>query len=171
MERKPHSGSGGEQVHVRRAGETDAEAACQVIRRSITELCRDDHRDDPSSLSLWLANKTPENLKAWIGDPENYMLVAGADGAVIGVAAMRGPGRVMLNYVSPAARLRGVSKALMAALEAEARARGFEALTLDSTSTARGFYCSIGYDEAGAPRPGFGVTLRFPMVKALQPRT
>ena len=172
MDRGRHGGmGGGEQMHVRVAREQDAEAACQVIRRSITELCRDDHRDDPSSLGLWLANKAPGNLRTWIGDPGNYTLVAEGGRTLMGVAAMRASGAVTLNYVSPDARLRGVSKALMAALEEEAGRRGLQELTLDSTGTARGFYRSIGYDEAGLPEPGFGVSLRFPMVKGLRPRT
>jgi GNAT superfamily N-acetyltransferase len=156
-------------MHIRRAREEDAAEACQVIRRSIAELCRDDHRDDPASLDAWLANKTPENLRKWIKDSGGYILVAEDDGSLLGVAAMRTSGEVTLNYVSPEARLRGVSKALVAGLETEARRRGIRTLTLDSTGTARRFYLAIGYRDAGPTAPGFGVTLRFPMAKDLPP--
>ena len=102
----------------------DAEAACVVLRRSITELCRDDYRGDASTLAAWLANKTPEHVRTWIGNPDNCVLVADDGGAILGVAAMQSTGRISLNYVSPDARFRGVSKALMRALEAKATSAG-----------------------------------------------
>lgn len=141
-----------------------------ILRRSIIELCRDDHQDDAATLAAWLANKTPAHVHAWIGDTDNYLLIAEADGAVLGVAAMRNSGRISLNYVSPAARFRGVSKALLRALEDRARELGLLACSLESTQTARRFYLSIGYSEAGPPTPGFGVSLCHPMVKALVPK-
>jgi GNAT superfamily N-acetyltransferase len=73
--------------------------------------------------------------------------------------------------VSPDARFRGVSKALMRALEDGARELGLPACSLESTETARRFYLSIGYSEAGPPTQGFGVSLCHPMVKTLAPRT
>jgi hypothetical protein len=47
-------------MHIRDAVADDAPAACQVLRRSIVELCAADHGDDPAILAQWLANKTPE---------------------------------------------------------------------------------------------------------------
>lgn len=52
-------------MEIRRATPEDAEAACQVLRRSITELCIADHQGDAQSLAAWLANKTPENVRRW----------------------------------------------------------------------------------------------------------
>jgi hypothetical protein len=49
-------------MEIRDAETEDALAACQVLRRSITELCISDHRNDPTILGRWLANKTPENV-------------------------------------------------------------------------------------------------------------
>jgi GNAT superfamily N-acetyltransferase len=154
---------------VREAREEDAEAACLVLRRSITELCGADHRGDSRTLALWLANKTPEDVRRWIGDPNNRLFVAVDGGAILGVSAIQNSGRVSLNYVSPDARLRGVSKALMARLEARAVELGLAACTLESTATARRFYVSIGYREVEPPRPGFGVSLCYPMQKVLGP--
>jgi hypothetical protein len=37
----------------------DAPAACDVLRRSISELCVADHGNDPTILARWLSNKTP----------------------------------------------------------------------------------------------------------------
>ena len=52
-----------------------------------------------------------------------------------------------LNYVDPAARFRGVSKALLAALESELRAAGVVDAKLTSTTTARVFYQAAGWRE------------------------
>jgi hypothetical protein len=48
------------EMHIRDAVPEDAAAACEVMRRSISELCSADHHDDPVILGRWLANKTPE---------------------------------------------------------------------------------------------------------------
>src|SRR4051812_624052 len=61
---------------IRRADVEDAVAACAAMRRSIAELCKADHHDDPVIVGHWLANKTPENVKAWIEDQGNQVLVA-----------------------------------------------------------------------------------------------
>jgi hypothetical protein len=53
----------------------DASAACDVMRRSIAELCVADHKNDPTILGRWLNNKTPENFRSWIR-PGSSLLVA-----------------------------------------------------------------------------------------------
>jgi GNAT superfamily N-acetyltransferase len=154
-------------MKVRQAREEDAEAACVVLRRSITELCRADYRGDGATLAAWLANKTPENVRTWIDNPHSHMLVADDGGVILGVAAIQSSGRISLNYVSPDARFRGVSKALMRGLEARALELGVAACTLESTETARQFYLSMGYREAGPTTAGFGLGVCHPMIKLL----
>ncbi len=53
--------------------------------------------------------------------------------------------------VHPAARRRGIARALMLRIEAEARARGRSLLTLDTRSgdPAQSLYASLGYTVAG----------------------
>ena len=75
-------------VQISEARVEDAAGACDVLRRSISELCAADHNNDPALLTGWLANKTPENVAAWITDPGNVVLVAFDDGRMAGVAAM-----------------------------------------------------------------------------------
>jgi quinol monooxygenase YgiN len=41
-------------TEIRAARPEDAPAACDVLRRSITELCGADHHDDPEILRRWL---------------------------------------------------------------------------------------------------------------------
>jgi GNAT superfamily N-acetyltransferase len=66
-------------------------------------------------------------------------------GTLLGVAAMTGSGKIILNYVSPEARFRGVSKALMQQLEEQASALGLSECVLETTQTALRFYLSLGY--------------------------
>ena len=61
----------------------EAAAICEVLRRSIIELCVLDHQNDPVRLAEWLANKTPENVASWIADPDNRIFVAVAEGKVL----------------------------------------------------------------------------------------
>jgi len=154
-----------EQMQIRRTRVEDAEEACEVVRRSITELCQADHQGDAATLALWLANKTADNMRRWID--QHRVFVAAEQGAIVGVGAIQPSGEIMLNYVSPDARGRGVSKALVARLEAEAFALGLDRVTLRSTATARLFYRSVGYEPAGPPVKGFGRTLGYPMAKRL----
>ena len=72
-----------------------------------------------------------------------------------------------LNYVSPSARFRGASRALLRALETRAAERGNVRCTLTSTETARQFYLSNGYVEDGLPVGGFGTISGYPMTKSL----
>lgn len=153
-------------MQIREASIEDAEEACRVLKRSITELCHLDHRDDGNILALWLANKTTENVRRWI--KESNVFVATESGAVVGVGAITNSGEITLNYVSPEARFRGVSRALIARLEARALEFGLTRVSLESTVTARRFYLSLGYQEAGPPGPSFfGESLCYPMEKEL----
>ena len=154
-------------MEIRDARSDDAAAACEVLRRSIAELCAADHGDDPAILARWLANKTPEIVASWIAQPGNSLLLAAVAGAVLGVGSVTDAGEVTLNYVSPEARFRGVSHALLGALEARAAARGATGLRLASTATARRFYLSRGYAQAGPPAGHFGTSTGFPMTKPL----
>ena len=78
-------------------------------------------------------------------------------------------GEITLNYVSPDVRFRGVSRALLGALEARAVQRGNVRCTLTSTETARRFYHANGYVEDGPPVGAFGTSLSCLMSKVLQP--
>ena len=148
-------------MQVRPAQMADADRAIDVIRRSIQELCELDHKNEPATLSMWLSNKTADNMRQWIA--AHTVLVAVEGERMAGVAAVRADGEVLLNYAE--ARFQGASKCLMQAIEVWASARGLKWLTLESTATALRFYPSTGWTMTGPPQPGFGVTTRNPMRK------
>lgn len=146
------------EMRIRPARADDAVAACDVLRRSIVELCEADHRNDEARLADWLANKTPEIVAGWIAG--SHVFVAEEGGRIVGVAALTDSGHVTLNYVAPEARFRGVSKALIDAVEGKAAQLGLQACTLESTKTARRFYEALGYGERiGLPHGLLGKSL------------
>ncbi len=151
-------------MQIRDAVPEDATAACETMRRSIAELCILDHHHDPVVLGRWLANKTPDILKSWI-KPGNSLLVAVENDAVLAVGCVTDAGEITLNYVSPDARFRGVSSALLDALENRAKSRRNERCTLTSTETARRFYLARGYSDQGARDKKFGTSGGYPMSK------
>ena len=157
-------------MEIRDATPRDAEAACDVLRRSISELCAADHGNDPAILGRWLSNKTPEIVAGWAKQPGNSLLVAVEGDVILGVASVTDAGEITLNYVAPDSRFRGVSRALVGALEARAADRGNASCTLTSTETAHRFYQSAGYRDDGEPVGKFGTSSGYPMSKPLPRR-
>jgi GNAT superfamily N-acetyltransferase len=152
-------------MKIRDAVPADAAAASEVLRRSITELCVADHHNEPEILDRWLANKTPEIVASWIGQGGSSVFVAVEAGVILAVGSVTDSGEITLNYVSPDARFRGVSRALLGALETRAVERGSSRCTLLSTETARRFYHDAGYTEDGPPQGKFGTSSSYPMSK------
>jgi len=136
------------EISIRAARIEDAEQATLVLRRSITELCAADHGNDPADLEHWLANKTPEVFRHWLETPDTTLIVAEHDGVIAGVGGCRADGEITLNYVGPDHRSRGVSSAILAALEARLRDLGVGEAVLTSTRTAHCFYRSRGFGAA-----------------------
>ena len=133
------------QLMVRKARAADAPEAVETLRRSITELCSEDHGNSPEALESWLANKTEAQWRDWVARMDVSVFVGEWDGAIRGVGLIAHSGEVRLNYVHPDARLQGVSRALLSAMEHEAATLGLGRCFLGSTRTALRFYQANGY--------------------------
>ncbi len=94
-------------------------------------------------------------------------LLAIEQGEIAAVGAVTNEGEIILNYISPDARFRGASGALLGAMEARAAVRGATVCNLISTATARRFYLARGYEEIGASVRKFGMDSCYPMSKVL----
>ncbi|MEM9059923.1 MAG: GNAT family N-acetyltransferase [Pseudomonadota bacterium] len=146
-----------EAIGIRDAVLEDAEALSDLLIASITGLCRAYHGDDPKLIAKWIANKTPENIAAWIEKGHTILLVAGSPQFVFaGVGAAFPEGRIVLNYVHPDARFRGVSRTLLAALETRLSELGNKSATLTATTTAREFYLANGWEVCGPEENDYG---------------
>ena len=146
-------------------GTSAAEAACDVVRQSITHGCPQDHHHDAAILSAWLANKTPENLAAWITAPGAVAWGAYRAEAMVGFVLLT-RATLALCYVVPEALHQGVGRALLHEAEAHARQAGIAVLGLESTRTAQAFYLRNGYEPTGAAQVWAGLQAQ-PMRKVL----
>ena len=147
---------------IMRANSTDAYEIADLLRRSIIELCTKDHDGDPARYEPWLANKTPDWVEKWIDGP-GRVFTAHDPHRIIGVAMASPDGEVLLNYVLPDMRFKGVSKALMRAVESYFQDNGLDEARLRSTATAARFYQRLGYVESGESVTRKG--MEFPWLK------
>ena len=154
---------------VRRAVDSDAVSACDVLRKSILELCQADHEGDALRIKAWLDNKTPENVRAWIASEQCFSVVVVRDAEIVGFGLISRDGEVRLCYVHPEARFQGASTLMLAALEERASLWGLSTVVLTSSLTARRFYESRGYASSGEPVQVFGSQRAYPMRKPLDP--
>jgi GNAT superfamily N-acetyltransferase len=153
-------------VTVRPVEPRDCNAAALVLQRSIREVCGPDYGNERTLLEDWCANKTPEQVFAWIADPSLKTVVAERDGGVVGVGQLNASGELTLCYVRPDMQGRGVGSLLLSSLEKAAADSGLRRLTLTSTSTAYTFYQHHGYRVIGARR-SLGAGITYPMAKLL----
>jgi GNAT superfamily N-acetyltransferase len=146
---------------IRRAAPEDAFTLCDVLRRSIVECCALDHRHDPVVLRAWLGNKTPPTVAGWLAAPDHFSVVAEHAGVIVGLALLTRAGKLSLCYVVPEALHQGAGKALLTAIEAQARAWEIRMLRLHSTASARDFFARNGYINAGKEASCFGLECDF----------
>jgi GNAT superfamily N-acetyltransferase len=132
-------------ITIRLAETHDVPEVVAVVTRSITELCIEEYRNDPAVLARWLANKTASNFTRWVVDDQHILFLAEVNERVAGVSMLTRDGEVQLDYVSPDYRFRGVSKALLAAMEAKAKVLGLVELWLGATQLATEMYASCGW--------------------------
>lgn len=136
---------------IRLAKASDALGAIETLRRSIVELCVSDHQNDPTRIDEWISNKTVGAWNAWVERDDAVVLVAERTSRIVGVGMVSFGGEILLNYVHPAARFSGVSKAILAALETELKSREIAQCWVETTVTAASFYANYGFstDQRG----------------------
>ncbi|MDQ2819581.1 MAG: GNAT family N-acetyltransferase [Pseudomonadota bacterium] len=135
----------------------DEQSVCELLRRAIAEGCAPDHRDQPDVLEHWLANKTPQTVRGWMASPSNYMLVADSGVQLLGVALLNQAGKLALCYVDPDMLKRGVGRAMLEAVEVQARSWNISKLFLHSPASASGFFARLGYADGGKEKACYGL--------------
>jgi ribosomal protein S18 acetylase RimI-like enzyme len=135
------------------------------------ELYREYVRDEvllPLGLPTDEASMAAEAPPADLAPPSGELLLASIDGTPIAMAGVRDletpVAEVKSMYVSPAARGRGLGRALLDRLESIAAERGCEAARLDTAdhlTAAIALYRSRGYQEIPAYNTGPAADLWF----------
>lgn len=133
-------------MRLRPANATDADEGASLLRRSITDLCGMDHGSDPLAIEVWTANKTSASWTSWLERHPFFYIVENRD-ILAGVCLLSMAGEILLNYVHPAFRFRGVSKLMLSEMETTAARNGMNMLRVRSTKTAYRFYRSAGFVE------------------------
>ncbi|QDL92061.1 GNAT family N-acetyltransferase [Paroceanicella profunda] len=142
------------EIEIRRAGADDAAAASAVICAALRETLA---RAYPTEVIERAAGAfAPGPLAALFAARTAF--VALRDGAVVGTASLEGTS-VRSVFVSPALHRAGVGRRLMAAVEAEARARGIARLEVPAALPAVPFYTSLGYRPLREIHDGHETTL------------
>ena len=91
------------------------------------------------------ANKTTDIWCNWVNSAKFSLFIAELDGEIAGVSMISLNGVILLNYVSPDYRFKGLSKAMLNHMEEYAKNISILMCNLQSTYTAKDFYISDGY--------------------------
>jgi putative acetyltransferase len=152
-----------------------------IIRRAKEEDCPSIARVHTSAVrAIPISHYAPEEIEAWaiprkiesyhqsIHDKEFYVATEGE--IIVGFGVLnRETHEIEAVYVSPEAKGQGVGLKLLQKLEEKGRGLGLEALHLNASLNAVGFYQRAGYvaQEESKYRLPSGVEIRcVPMVKA-----
>jgi len=141
---------------------------CNLLIRTIREVCARDYNYDESVITDWLSNKTSENISKWIKS-DNLSYVVVCRDIIVGFAMLGLKGDILLNYVLPEYLNRGIGKILLNKMEQDARRCGIKAIKVNSSITAKKFYFRNGFAEIGPPKYMGKILGEFPMRKILTP--
>lgn len=151
---------------VRPASAADIPQISAILIRSISQLCRDDHRGDADLLTDWTGNKSHDDIRRWLDGPHHLLVSDAADGTPAAVAMYSDPGEILLLYIDPDHRFAGHSKTLLHHMEHRLRTGGHARAHLTSTTVARPFYRRLGWCDA-PPAADSAAETGYPMFKIL----
>lgn len=152
-------------ITYREAVASDAEEACAVLIESINTICAPFYNHDKDTISEWLENKTPDNVKKWIESEDTYCVVAeDAENDLVGFSCISGE-EIMLLYVIPQVLHKGVGKNMLAKLEIHARLSRIKDIKAVSSLSAKDFYERNGYVQNGTPKYVGQILGDFPLIK------
>ncbi|MGB5395645.1 MAG: GNAT family N-acetyltransferase [Gammaproteobacteria bacterium] len=152
-------------ITYREAEPSDAKGACAVLIESINTICAPFYNDDKETISKWLENKTPANVRKWI-ESENTYCIAAEDNEnnIVGFSCISGD-EIMLLYVVPEVLYKGVGKHMLARLESYAHFSGITEIKVLSSLSAKAFYERNGYVQNGDPQYVGHILGDFPLIK------
>jgi GNAT superfamily N-acetyltransferase len=151
---------------IRRASRADAKACWDVRRAAVIDQCADAYTR--AQLEEWTSG---EASRAFADAVEDRFHIATIDARVVATGMINlATGKIDAIFVHPEFMRRELGTAMIAHLEALARATGLAQLTLESTLNAAPFYRSLGFEGDAISRfcSSRGLTMDcVPMVKRL----
>ncbi len=121
---------------------SDVPDVAEIFRASIEELTGDDYSEAQQQAWASTADDEEEFGQRLAGA---LTLVATYGGAVVGFASLADNSRIDMLYVHSAAAGQGAGTMLCDALEKLAAARGANAISVEASDAARGFFERRGY--------------------------
>jgi putative acetyltransferase len=120
----------------------DTPVLAAIFTASIEELTGDDYNEAQQEAWASVAEDEEEFGKRLASE---LTLIATLKNSPVGFASLKGKDHIDMLYVHPGAAGQGVASVLCDALEKLAGARGVEALTVDASDNAEGFFAKRGY--------------------------
>ena len=120
----------------------EAPLLAEIFRASILELTGDDYTEEQQEAWAAAADDEAPFAKRLA---DEVTIVATMGGAPVGFASLETDDKIGFFYVHPAAIGRGAGALLADALEKLAGARGVDALSVDASDTASGFFAKRDY--------------------------
>jgi GNAT superfamily N-acetyltransferase len=141
----------------------DSEACCAIIADCLELMAG----LNPAAREFIMRKNTPESLAAELLPLRAQVYCV--SGVVVGLGALdRDAAKIKRVYVVPGWQGHGIGRALMDALEDEARAAGIETIALEASLNAVAFYERIGYITEKSDRMTIGeATLEFVLMRKL----
>ena len=167
-----------ETLTLRHATPADLSAVDVLLARSYPRLLAADYPPSVMVLAVPMITRARPELLAsgryWLAeDPAGHLLGAGGWSARVPASGGEGwpdrHGRVLAQVrhvaTDPDALRRGVGRAVMARVMAEARAAGFAGMECLATRTAVPFYAAVGFRAVGPVEVNLAPGIDFPVVK------
>jgi putative acetyltransferase len=120
----------------------DTPVLAAIFAASIEELTGDDYNEAQQEAWASVSEDEEEFGKRLASE---LTLIATLQNSPVGFASLKGKDHIDMLYVHPGAAGQGVASVLVDALEKLAGARGAEALTVDASDNAEGFFVKRGY--------------------------
>lgn len=124
--------------------QADAPTLLALFRDTVRRVnCRD---YGPEQIAAWASDEIDST--AWAARFEGrFAVVAEAAGSPVGFAELEGDGHIDRFYVAADGQRRGIGRALLTAIVAEARRRGIPRLRVEASITARAFFAAHEFAE------------------------
>lgn len=133
-------------VTVREMRSDDARRFLEIHHAAVRGIAARDY--PPAVIDAWAPRITEQALERFLANRDREIrLMADLGGESVGIGALVvSHAELRACYVAPTAARRGVGSALVAEIERVAHHHGLSHLTLESSTTAEGFYRQLGYE-------------------------